>query len=127
MTEERIALGRLGEDLARKRLKKLGYRILKTNYRCPLGEIDLIALDGDVLVFVEIKTRKEASLGQVKEAVNKRKQGQLSKSALFYMKSNKICERKARFDVVAVRLSDEKEEIEIVKNAFELAYSSNQI
>ena len=122
MTKERIALGRLGEDLARKRLKKLGYRILVTNYRCPLGEIDLIASDGDTVVFVEIKTRRNASKGQAKEAVNKRKQSQLSKSALFYMKSNNLWDRKARFDVVAVELCDEKKEIEVIKDAFELAY-----
>lgn len=122
MTKERIALGRFGEDLAKKRLKKLGYKILETNYRCPLGEIDLIALDGDVIVFVEIKTRKFQSLGQAKEAVNKRKQSQLSKSALFYIKSKDLWENKARFDVVAVRLCDEKQDVEIIKDAFELAY-----
>ncbi|UCH01083.1 MAG: YraN family protein [Deltaproteobacteria bacterium] len=122
MTKERITLGRLGEDLARERLKDLGYRILKTNYRCPLGEIDLVARDGDVLVFVEIKTRKNESLGQVKEAVTRRKQSQLSKVALAYMKSNNLWRSKARFDVVAIRLIDGKREIEIIKDAFELAY-----
>ncbi len=122
MTKERITLGRLGEDLARERLEDLGYRILKSNYRCPLGEIDLVARDGDVLVFVEIKTRRGEYLGQVKEAVNRRKQGQLSKVALAYMKSNNLWGSKARFDVVAIGFIDGKKEIEIVKNAFELAY-----
>jgi putative endonuclease len=122
MTKERITLGRLGEDLARERLKDLGYRILKTNYRCPLGEIDLVARDGDVLVFVEIKTRRNESLGQAKEAVTRRKQSQLSKVALAYMKSNNLWRSKARFDVVAIRLIDGKREIEIIKDAFELAY-----
>ena len=122
MTKERITLGRLGEDLARERLKDLGYRILKTNYRCHLGEIDLVARDGDVLVFVEIKTRKNESLGQVKEAVTRRKQTQLSKVALAYMKSNNLWGSKARFDVVAIGLIDGKREIEIIRNAFELAY-----
>jgi putative endonuclease len=122
MTQERITLGKLGEDLARKRLKDLGYRILKTNYRCSLGEIDLVARDGDVLVFAEIKTRKNESLAQVKEAVTKRKQIQISKVALAYMKSNNLWGSKARFDVVAIGLIDGKKEIEIIKNAFELAY-----
>jgi len=122
MTKERISLGRFGEDLARERLKDLGYRILKTNYKCPIGEIDLVARDGDVLVFVEIKTRKNEFLGQVKEAVNSRKQTQLSKVALAYMKSNNLCGSKARFDVVAVALIDGRKEIEVIKNAFELAY-----
>jgi putative endonuclease len=122
MTQERITLGKLGEDLARKRLKDLGYRILKTNYRCSLGEIDLVARDGDVLVFAEIKTRKNESLAQVKEAVTKRKQIQISKVALAYMKSNNLWGSKARFDVVAIGLIDGKKEIEIIKDAFELAY-----
>ena len=122
MTKERIALGRFREELAKERLKKLGYRILETNYRCSLGEIDVVAKDGDVLVFVEIKTRKDRSLGEAKEAVHKRKQGQLSRVALAYLKSNHLLGSKARFDVVAIGVSRGKEEIEIVKNAFELAY-----
>ena len=122
MTKERISLGKFGEDLARERLKDLGYRILKTNYRCSLGEVDLVARDGDVLVFVEIKTRRSESLGQIKEVVNRRKQAQLSKVALAYLKSNNLWGSKARFDVVAIRLIGGKKEIEIIKNAFELAY-----
>jgi putative endonuclease len=122
MTKERIILGKIGEDLARQRLKDLGYRIIKANYTCALGEIDLIARDGDVLVFVEIKTRKKQSLGLAKEAVTKRKQVKLSKVALAYMKYNNLLGSKARFDVVAVGVSEGKKEIEIVKDAFELAY-----
>jgi len=122
VTKERITLGRFGEKLARERLKDCGYRILATNYTCPFGEIDVIAKDGDVLVFVEIKTRKNKSLGQVKEAVNSRKQRHISKVALAYIKSHNLWRSKARFDVVAVGLLDGKKEIEIIKNAFELAY-----
>jgi len=122
MTKERIILGKIGEDLARQRLKDLGYRIIKVNYTCALGEIDLIARDGDVLVFVEIKTRKKKSLGLAKEAVTKKKQVKLSKVALAYMKYNNLWGSKARFDVVAVGVSEGKKEIEIVKDAFELAY-----
>jgi len=122
MTKERIILGKIGEDLARQRLKDLGYRIIKANYTCALGEIDLIARDGDVLVFVEIKTRKKKSLGLAKEAVTKKKQVKLSKVALAYMKHNNLWGSKARFDVVAVGVSEGKKEIEIVKDAFELAY-----
>ncbi len=122
MTKERIILGKIGEDLARQRLKDLGYRIIKANYTCALGEIDLIARDGDVLVFVEIKTRKKQSLSLAKEAVTKRKQVKLSKVALAYMKYNNLLGSKARFDVVAVGVSEGKKEIEIVKDAFELAY-----
>ena len=122
MTKKRIALGRFGEELARDRLKDCGYKIITTNYTCPLGEIDVIAKDGDVLVFVEIKTRKNRTLAQVKEAVTTRKQRQISKVALAYMKSHNLWRSKARFDVVAVGLLHGKKEIEIIKDAFELAY-----
>ena len=122
MTKERLVLGKVGEDLARKRLKDLGYRILETNYRCPLGEIDLIARDGDTLVFVEIKTRRNQPSGLAKEAVHKRKQAQLSKAALAYMKHKSLWGAKARFDVVAIGMSDGKKEVEIIQDAFELAY-----
>ena len=66
----------------------MGYKKILRNYRCPLGEIDLIAEDAGTLVFVEIKTRKGRSLGYAKEAVDARKRRQLSKVALAYMKSN---------------------------------------
>jgi putative endonuclease len=122
MTKERLILGKVGEDLARKRLKDLGYRVLETNYRCPLGEIDLIARDGDTLVFVEIKTRRNQPSSLAKEGVHKRKQVQLSKVALAYMKHKNLWGAKARFDVVAIGVSDGKKEVEIIQDAFELAY-----
>ena len=122
MTKERLILGKFGEDLARNRLKDLGYRVVETNYRCPLGEIDLIARDGETLVFVEIKTRRYQPSSSAKEAVHKRKQVQLSKVALAYMKHKNLWGSKARFDVVAIGVSDGKKEVEIIQDAFELAY-----
>jgi len=122
MTKERLILGKFGEDLARNRLKDLGYRVLETNYRCPLGEIDLIARDGETLVFVEIKTRRNQPSSLAKEAVHKIKQVQLSKAALAYMKHKNLWGSKARFDVVAIGVSDGKKEVEIIQDAFELAY-----
>ena len=122
MTKERVELGRFGEELALKKIKRLGYKKVIRNYRCPLGEVDLIARDGDTLVFIEIKTRKNKSMEYVKEAVNARKRRQLSKVALAYIKSNGCCDVKARFDVVAISLGGDKPQIEVIKNAFELAY-----
>ncbi len=122
MTKKRLELGKFGEDLAYQRIKRLGYKKIIRNYRCPLGEVDLIAYDGGTLVFIEIKTRKGRSIGYAKEAVNARKRLQLSKVALFYMKGNDCIEAKARFDVVAVSLNGDKTQIEVVKNAFDLAY-----
>jgi putative endonuclease len=122
MTRERLDLGKLGEELALKKVKSLGYKCITRNYRCALGEIDLIAKDGDTLVFIETKTRKGKSLGYAKEAINDRKKRQLSKVALLYMKANNCCDIKSRFDVVAINLIGDKEQIEVVRNAFDLAY-----
>jgi putative endonuclease len=122
VTKERLDLGRLGEDLALKKIKSLGYKCIVRNYRCPLGEVDLIARDGDTLVFIEIKTRRDRSLGYAKESINARKKRQLSKVALAYMKSHDVAEAKSRFDVVAVHIREGMYEIEVVRNAFDLAY-----
>ena len=122
MTKERLELGKLGETLALKKIKRLGYKKIIRNYRCPLGEVDLIARDRDTLVFIEIKTRKGRSTDYAKEAVNERKKRQISKVALAYMKSHDCPDAKARFDVVAVSIGRDKPEIEVIKNAFELAY-----
>jgi putative endonuclease len=122
MTRERLDLGKWGEDIALKKVKRLGYRCLARNYRCPLGEVDLIARDGDTLVFIEIKTRRGRSLGYAKEAVDQRKRRQLSKVALDYMKSKGFPDVRARFDVVVINLNGEEQEIEVVRNAFELSY-----
>jgi putative endonuclease len=122
LTKGRLDLGKLGEDLALKKIKRMGYKCIVRNYRCSLGEVDLIAKDGDTLVFVEIKTRKGKSLEYAKEAVDRRKKRQLSKVALAYMKENHCSGTKSRFDVVAVNLEGNKKQIEVVKNAFELAY-----
>lgn len=122
MTRERLDLGKLGEELALKKIKRLGYKCIARNYRCSLGEVDLIAKDGECLVFIEIKTRKGKSLGYAKEAIDGRKRRQLSKVALAYMKSNNCCETKSRFDVVAINLSDEEDQIEVIRNAFDLEY-----
>jgi len=122
LTKERLDLGKFGEDLAFKKMKGLGYREIIRNYRCPLGEIDLIARDGDTLVFIEIKTRRGSSLGYAKEAVNARKQRQLSKVALFYCQENGCADRRSRFDVVAVNLEGDRARIQVIKDAFELSY-----
>jgi len=122
LTRERLSLGEMGEKLALKNIKRLGYKFIAKNYRCPLGEIDLIARDGDCLVFIEIKTRRGRSIGYAKEAINKRKMRQISKVALAYMKANNCCDVKARFDVIAINIKDDREEIEIIPNAFDLEY-----
>src|SRR4030065_448823 len=84
MTMERISKGRLGEDAAATFLTKEGYKIVERNFRCPLGEIDIVAVDKGVLVFVEVKTRSSNKFGLPEEAVNRRKQHQMAKTTQFY-------------------------------------------
>lgn len=122
MTRARLELGKEGEDLALKKVESLGYKCIARNYRCSLGELDLIARDGETLVFIEIKTRKGRSLDYAKEAVHARKQRQMSKVALAYMKRTGCEEARARFDVVVIHQKGLDNEIEVIRNAFDLAY-----
>ena len=98
----RIGTGKSGEDLAVHYLKKQGYTIVVRNYRQRIGEIDIIARDGECLVFVEVKTRRNSRYGSPFEAVDNRKQIQISKVALEYMTRYKYDDVEARFDVVAI-------------------------
>ncbi len=112
-------LGIKGEDLAVRFLKKKGYRILSRNYRTPLGEIDIIAEDGETLVFVEVKTRSDDSYGLPFEAVNHRKREKLRKVALYYLKNVLKKDAASRFDVLSVRAAGSGNEIEHIRDAFE--------
>jgi len=103
-------------------LKKKGYRIIEQNYVCKMGEMDIIAKEKDTLVFVEVKTRTSTAFGPPQLAVTPFKQRQLSKVALNFLTEKKLEDIKARFDVVAILLPPEKEEIELIRNAFDLQY-----
>jgi putative endonuclease len=113
-------LGKKGEEIALRFLKKKGYRIIETNYVCKLGEMDLIAKEKDTLVFIEVKTRTSMHFGPPQLAVTNFKQRQLSKVALSFLKEKKLEDVKARFDVVAILLGQKGEEIELIRNAFDL-------
>ncbi len=118
MTKEK-ELGRRGEEAAFQFLKRKGYRIIQKNYVCKMGEMDIIAKEKDTLVFIEVKTRTSSLFGPPQLAVNFSKQRQLSKVALNYLKEKRLGDVKARFDVVAILL-DQKEEVELIQNAFDL-------
>ena len=120
MTKERIETGRLGEDAACVFLAKNGYTVLQRNFRTSLGEIDIIAQEKDVLCFIEVKTRTRGSYGAPQEAVDSRKQRQIAKVALLYLKTKHLLDHNARFDVVWVMRSQDPPEIGVIKNAFEL-------
>lgn len=113
--------GKQSELLASNYLRLSGYNILELNYRNQIGEIDIIARDGAVLVFIEVKSRKTARFGSPKNAVTPRKQRKISRTALAYLKKTRQLNSKARFDVVAIDARHNPPDIEVVKNAFELA------
>lgn len=122
MLNSRQQFGKKSEDLAVIHLKKNGYRIIQRNYRTKLGEIDIIAKDRKTLVFVEVKARKTYRFGNPKWAVTPKKQRSISMVALNYLKAMKMDSVKARFDVVSIMSIDDNPQIEIIKNAFDLAY-----
>jgi len=114
--------GKAGEEAAGRYLKRLGYRILEQNYRTPVGELDIIAMDGDTLVFVEVKSRRTDSFGSPEEAVGPHKQRQMARAALMYMAAKKKSGLPCRFDVVGVTVSGDSEPVlELCRDAFELA------
>jgi len=102
--------------------KKMGYKILEKNYRTKAGEIDIIAKDGNTIVFIEVKARRSLHYGSSRNAVTFDKQKKISMLALYYLKTKKLSNAKARFDVVAINFSKKVTEIEVIKNAFDLAY-----
>ncbi len=121
MTDNTSETGKKGEEIAAAYLKKAGYRIRERNYRCPVGEIDIIALDGKEVVFVEVKSRKSNDFGEPEAAVDARKQAKLSRVALTYITEHNLDDHNARFDVVAVSFSQGSESVRLIRNAFDLA------
>lgn len=124
MLNEKQKFGKKSESIAAEYLsKKCGYKILERNYKNRLGEIDIIAKDGNTLVFIEVKATRTEAFGNPKWAVTKKKQRKIAMVALGYLKSkgrhNNV---KSRFDVAAVSFCENRPIIEIVKNAFDSAY-----
>ncbi|MBN2467191.1 MAG: YraN family protein [Deltaproteobacteria bacterium] len=118
---EHIALGKAGEALGVRHLKKLKYKIVEQNYRCKFGEIDVVALDRKTVVFVEIKTRSTKEFGSPLNGVTPRKQRKLAKAAMAYLQEHQLFDRDARFDVVAVEVDSGQERIDVIQNAFEIS------
>ncbi|MBI1908956.1 MAG: YraN family protein [Deltaproteobacteria bacterium] len=112
---ERIALGKEGEALAAAHLKRLGFKILETNFRCRLGEIDIIAATAGKFLFAEVKTRRSYDFGSPLEAVDQRKQRKIFKVAQFYLMKKKGPDREIRFAVIAVDLSQSRATCEMVE------------
>lgn len=103
------------EQKAGKYLESQGYVILEYNYRCRLGEVDIIAIDGEYLVFCEVKYRADSKSGHPAEAVDRKKQQIISKCALYYITGRGISDQACRFDVV----SFEGDAVTVYRNAFD--------
>lgn len=120
MTEERLSLGRFGEEAAARYLSEQGYTIVARNLRTPVGEIDIIARIGRTLVFAEVKTRRTLAFGAPQEAVGPRKQRQIIRAAQWYLGDNKNRGLQPRFDVISVLFAADAPRIEQIVNAFGL-------
>jgi putative endonuclease len=103
---DRQDIGKLGEETARRFLKKRGYRIRETGFRCPHGEIDIVAQRKDWLVFVEVRTRSSPDFGTPEESITQTKKERLIASALTYNSTHKDLPAQWRIDVVAIELDD---------------------
>lgn len=116
----RIKIGKAGENIAEIYLKKHNYKILNTNYRCKIGEIDIIAKQKDNIIFIEVKTRKDNEYGFPRESVTYYKQRKISKTALMYLQQNDLFHYNVRFDVIEVWYDNNDMYINHILNAFEL-------
>jgi putative endonuclease len=116
--DKRKIIGSRGEELAAKYLEEQGYKVLTRNYRCRLGEIDIIASDGEDLVFIEVKTRTSLAFGLPQECITRSKQLRIRKIALYYLAEKRPLYSNYRFDVVSILLNNDEFQVEIIRNAF---------
>lgn len=101
-----VSLGERGERAAARFLRRTGYHIVARHHRERFGEIDLIATDGQAIIFVEVKTRRSGQYDHPAEAVNRQKQRRVTRAAMAYMKRHHLLNTAARFDIVAVTWPD---------------------
>jgi putative endonuclease len=118
---ERKKIGDIGERLAVDCLKKKGYRILERNYRCPKGEIDIIARQRECLVFVEVRTKTNLAFGTPEESVTMTKMHHLESAANYYLQDRDESPASWRIDVLAIELETDNKlkRIEHIENAVE--------
>ena len=121
MSRSRIDLGKTGEDLACRELERRGYAIVARRYRCRHGELDIIARDGQTLVFVEVKTRHGRAFGPAAEAVGFVKRRRMARLAMDYVLRHHLTNQPCRFDVVAIHFDQDRPVIEVFRHAFDLS------
>lgn len=114
-----LELGRQGEEAACAFLRRRGYRILARNYRCPYGEVDIVACKGGALVFCEVKARARGDLEEALEAVDARRRERMARAASHYLAREGDGGKHCRFDVIALLKNGRAWKIEHVRDAFE--------
>lgn len=121
LRQQPLTLGQRGERLAARWLRKQGYIIVAGGRRSRYGEIDIVAVEGETIVFVEVKTRQSHDKGHPAEAVDGRKQEHIARSALAYLREHHLLEYRARFDVIAITwpAKAKRPQLQHFKNAFE--------
>lgn len=119
MSRSRVVFGKTGEDLACKELERRGYAIVARRYRRRRGELDIVARDGQTLVFVEVKTRHGRLFGEAAEAVTIAKRRRIVALALDYVTRHRVGKCPCRFDVVSVQFDADLPVIEVFKSAFD--------
>ncbi len=124
MTQKRLVTGKQGEEIALQHLRENGYKILEKNFRCKLGEIDIIARDQHIVVFIEVRTKISSSVpsayGPPYNSVTSHKQRQVKRVALFYISRHNLVNTQFRFDVIGITLNSqgEKPHLDHIQNAF---------
>jgi len=118
--DHRQSLGKHGEDLACAELEKRGYVIVDRRFRTRCGEIDIVARDGGVLVFIEVKARSGGNFGTPFESVTWKKRQRLSQMAASYLFVRRLAGVACRFDVVAVVEWQGRQTIELLRGAFDM-------
>ncbi len=114
----RVPLGKRGEEIAARHLRRRGYRVLERNFCAAGAEIDLIAIDHETYVFIEVKARSSTIFGVPAEAVDARKAQRIRRAAALYLRRNHAEERPVRFDIVAMVGAGRIGRVELLKDAF---------
>ncbi len=112
---KRHETGKIGEDLAVKYLEQKGYKILERNFECKQGEIDIIAIQEQEIVFIEVKTRTNPKYGAPADAVNKIKQKHLIKSVQYYIYNRHLEEEYIRIDIIEIYIQKNKYKVNHIK------------
>jgi putative endonuclease len=118
MAGGRVRLGKTGEDVACQELERRGYAVLARRYRRRGGEVDIVAQDGQTIVFVEVKARDGSQFGEGAEAVTRLKQQRIVRVAVDYLARHRLMDRPCRFDVMSIRFGEDEPIIDIFQNAF---------